>query len=147
MWIFLLISAHTGDFWLPAKRHIACCLRLINFWKHSSMTRTGPPCPPRPPALKQSLALYCLFPALQLILGLSHVWSTSTLRPLTPQPIYNLEPFRLNWMLRTPLQSHGLTRPSVSVSLLHSLSLFLLHSLSGLRRVDQFSRVNGLDIL
>lgn len=143
----LYLCTH-GKFSLPAERHMPCCLRLINFWKHSSVTRTGPPCPA---ALKQSSALRSVFPALQLILGLSHVWSTSTLHPLTPQPIYNLEPFRLNWMLPTPQLSKATAwpgHPSVSAffSSIFLFIFFLLHTLSGLHRVDQFSGVNGLDV-
>lgn len=51
---------------------------------------------------QQCSALVGLYLVVQLILGLSLVKSTTATHLLTPQPIYDLEPFRLNWMLPTP---------------------------------------------
>ncbi len=60
----------------------------------------------------QFSVLFSLYPLVQLILGLSQVDSTTTPHPLTFSPIYDPEPFRLNWMLPAPPLSIAARWPS-----------------------------------
>lgn len=59
----------------------------------------------------QFSVLFSLYPLVQLILGLSRVKSTTT-HLLTSYPIYDPEPFRLNWMLPAPQLSIATRWPS-----------------------------------
>lgn len=100
------------------------CIYLFVYFKYCNytfMTFTGIFV-----AQKWLSALFSFYPLVQLILGLSPVKNTTTPHLLTSSPIYDLGPFRLNWMLPTP-------QFSIATQAIHQCHplFFITHTLRG----------------